>query len=34
MVCSHCGEPLDPRKVTPEPGPGARVDTVPPKGDL
>ena len=29
MVCSHCGEPLDPRKVTPEPGPGARVDTVP-----
>ncbi len=30
MVCSHCGEPLDPRKVTPEPGPGARVDTVSP----
>ena len=28
MVCSHCREPLDPRKVTPEPGPGARVDTV------
>src|SRR3954464_7476601 len=28
MVCSHCGETLDPRKVTPEPGPGARVDTV------
>jgi DNA-binding HxlR family transcriptional regulator len=23
LVCSHCGEPLDPRKVTPEPGPGA-----------
>src|SRR3954447_8828375 len=21
MVSSHCGEPLDPRKVTPEPGP-------------
>ena len=23
LVCSHCREPLDPRKVTPEPGPGA-----------
>ena len=23
MVCSHCGGRLDPRKVTPEPGPGA-----------
>ncbi len=22
-VCSHCREPLDPRKVTPQPGPGA-----------
>jgi len=27
MVCSHCGERLDPRKVTPERGPGA--STVP-----
>jgi DNA-binding HxlR family transcriptional regulator len=25
LVCSHCREPLDPRKVTPEPGPGATV---------
>ena len=22
-VCSHCGEPLSPRSVTVEPGPGA-----------
>ena len=22
-ICSHCGEPLDPRSVTAEPGPGA-----------
>jgi hypothetical protein len=22
-VCSHCGEPLGPRSVTAEPGPGA-----------
>jgi HxlR-like helix-turn-helix len=22
LVCSHCGEPLDPREVQPEPGPG------------
>ena len=22
-TCSHCGEPLDPRSVTAEPGPGA-----------
>ena len=28
MVCSHCGEPLDPRKVTPEPGPGAAAASV------
>ena len=25
LVCSHCHEPLDPRDVTPEPGPGAAV---------
>jgi DNA-binding HxlR family transcriptional regulator len=25
LTCSHCGEPLDPREVRPEPGPGARV---------
>ena len=31
LVCSHCGEPLDPRKVTPEPGPGrARRTASPP----
>jgi DNA-binding HxlR family transcriptional regulator len=24
MTCSECGEPLDPRDVEPEPGPGAR----------
>jgi DNA-binding HxlR family transcriptional regulator len=24
MTCSECGEPLDPRDVQPEPGPGAR----------
>jgi DNA-binding HxlR family transcriptional regulator len=23
LVCDHCGESLDPREVTPEPGPGA-----------
>jgi DNA-binding HxlR family transcriptional regulator len=23
LVCSHCGEALDPHDVTPEPGPGA-----------
>jgi DNA-binding HxlR family transcriptional regulator len=23
MVCSHCGEPMNPLEVTPEPGPGA-----------
>ena len=23
LVCSHCGERLDPREVVPEPGPGA-----------
>jgi len=28
MVCSHCREPLDPRKVTPEPGPGAAAASV------
>jgi DNA-binding HxlR family transcriptional regulator len=25
LTCSHCGEPLDPREVRPEPGPGARI---------
>ena len=28
LVCSHCREPLDPRKVTPEPGPGAAAASV------
>ncbi len=23
LTCGHCGEPLDPREVRPEPGPGA-----------
>jgi hypothetical protein len=23
LVCSHCGERMDPHDVTPEPGPGA-----------
>jgi len=27
FVCSECGEPLDPREVTPEPGPGALLET-------
>jgi DNA-binding HxlR family transcriptional regulator len=26
MVCSHCGEPLDPRAVKVEPGPASRPD--------
>jgi DNA-binding HxlR family transcriptional regulator len=25
LACDHCGEELDPKKVTPMPGPGARV---------
>ena len=25
LVCDHCGEPLHPHDVTPEPGPGAQV---------
>jgi DNA-binding HxlR family transcriptional regulator len=25
LVCAHCREPMHPRDVTPEPGPGARV---------
>jgi DNA-binding HxlR family transcriptional regulator len=24
FVCSHCGEPIDPREMRPEPGPGLR----------
>lgn len=31
LVCSHCGEALDPRAVTPRPGPGAG-HTPPPLG--
>lgn len=31
MTCSECGEPLDPRAVAVEPGPGARRPAVPPK---
>jgi DNA-binding HxlR family transcriptional regulator len=27
LTCSHCGVPLDPREVRPEPGPGARPPT-------
>lgn len=26
MVCAHCGDKLDARKVRPEPGPGAETD--------
>ena len=26
LACSHCGEPLDPRAVTPQAGPGLRAD--------
>ena len=29
MVCAHCRAELDPHDVTPEPGPGAAVGTVP-----
>jgi DNA-binding HxlR family transcriptional regulator len=25
LTCSHCGEPIDPREIRPEPGPGARA---------
>ena len=30
LVCDHCGEPLHPHDVTPEPGPGARAEAPPP----
>ena len=26
LVCAHCHEPMNPRDVTPEPGPGARAE--------
>lgn len=29
VVCSHCGEPLHPHDVTPEPGPGASSEPEP-----
>jgi DNA-binding HxlR family transcriptional regulator len=25
FVCSHCGEPIDPREILPQPGPGLRA---------
>jgi DNA-binding HxlR family transcriptional regulator len=28
LTCSGCGEPLDPRDVRPQPGPGARVELI------
>jgi DNA-binding HxlR family transcriptional regulator len=28
LVCAHCHEPMDPRDVTPVPGPGARNEPV------
>ena len=30
LVCAHCHEPMDPRDVTPEPGPGAQPEPVQP----